>query len=150
MSDPFNYTIRDFRFVFSQHNIASIGTAGTVLPTCNIAILFVALYNNNITVLIDRMLMAAQLVRRRTRRPCEKLTGTIRNAIPRGGGAGVIVIIIIIYRRVATKQRAYFSPSLLRTWAAAAAAPVARTRMLSLRTRETGGGAKPVSDDNKF
>lgn len=54
------------------------------------------------------------------------------------------------------KRRAYFSPSLLRTWAAAVAtttavaAPVARTRMLSLRTRETGGGAKPVSDDNKF
>jgi len=28
------------------------------------------------------------------------------------------------------------------------AAPVARTRMLSLRTRDTGGGAKPVSNNN--
>lgn len=51
------------------------------LPSTYIAIQFITLYNN--IICID--CITARLVRRRS---CEKLTGTIRNAILRGGGAG--------------------------------------------------------------
>lgn len=128
-------SVRIFALVYIYRTTAHVGIYIIyILPTIHLLRYII------ICIAIDCII--AQLVRRR---PCEKLTGTIRNAILRGDGAGDYNV----YTGESRRNGAFSSPSLSRTWAAVAA-PVARTRMLSLRTRETDGGAKPVSNNNKF